>query len=361
MPKIRVLVVDDSALIRRLLKSILESDPDIEVVGQAQDPHVARELIKQTAPDVLTLDIEMPRMDGLTFLNNLMRLRPMPVVMISSLTERGADITFDALALGAVDFVTKPKLDLASGLDTAAQEIIAKVKAAARATPRRSAPPSAGTPVVRPPVATGFRTTDRLIAIGASTGGTEAIREVLMLFPPDAPGTVIAQHIPPGYSKAFAQRLDKTCAVSVVHAEDGQRILPGHAYVAPGGLHLRVERRGAQWVCSVRDGEAINQHKPSVDALFHSVAESAGFNAVGAILTGMGSDGAKGLKAMRDAGAFTMAQDEQSSVVWGMPGSAVRLDAVDLVLPLDRVANQLIAKALEPPAQSVTGGTQNER
>jgi two-component system chemotaxis response regulator CheB len=344
MPKIRVLVVDDSALVRRLLKTILENDPDLEVVAQAPNPNVARELIKRTNPDVITLDIEMPEMDGLTFLSNLMRLRPTPVVMISSLTDRGAQITFDALALGAVDFVSKPKLDMASGLEEAALEIVAKVKAAARVTPR---PATANASTVRPPpVAAGFRTTDRLIAIGASTGGTEAIREVLMQFPPDAPGTVIVQHIPPGYSRAFADRLNRNCALGVMQAEDGQRVLPGHAYVAPGGLHLRVERRGAQWICRVEDGPAVNQHKPSVDILFESVARSAGINAVGAILTGMGADGAKGLKAMRGAGAYTIAQDEASSVVWGMPGSAVRLNAVDLVLPLDRVAGQLINKAL---------------
>ena len=344
MSKIKVVTVDDSALVRRLLKAILESDPDIQVVGQAPNPLVARELIKQTNPDVLTLDVEMPQMDGLTFLSNLMRLRPMPVVMISSLTDRGAEVTLEALALGAVDFITKPKLDLAAGLDEAAAEIISKVRTAARVTPRRPAT-AAEAPRVAPPVPGRFKTTDRLIAIGASTGGTEAIRDVLRLFPPDAPGTVITQHIPPGYSKAFAQRLDKDCSLRVLQAEEGQRILPGHAYVAPGGLHLRVQRYGAYWVCRLGDDAPINQHKPSVDALFESVAESAGLNAVGVILTGMGSDGARGLKALRDAGAWTAAQDEATSVVWGMPGSAVRLGAAGVVLPLEGVAAGVLAAA----------------
>lgn len=349
MPKIRVAIIDDSALVRRLLTDILESDPNIEVVAKAPNPLEARELIKMTNPDVLTLDVEMPRMDGRTFLRNLMRLRPMPVVMVSSLTERGAEITLEALALGAIDFVAKPKLDLAAGLDELAREIIDKVKCAARTTVRplagsTSAASAASSPK-RTSVATGFRTTDRLIAIGASTGGTEAIREILNEFPPDAPGTVVAQHLPPGYSRAFADRLNKTCAGRVLQAEDGQRILPGHVYIAPGGLHLRVERKGAYWICSVQDGPAINQHKPSVDALFESVARSAGINAVGAILTGMGHDGAQGLKTMHDGGAPTVAQDEASSVVWGMPGSAVRLGAADTILPLPQIAQRLLALA----------------
>lgn len=345
MKKIRVAIVDDSALVRNVLRAILESDPGLEVVAQAPNPVIARELIKQTHPDVLTLDVEMPGMDGITFLGNLMRLRPMPVVMISSLTERGAEVTLDALALGAVDFVAKPKLDVAAGLDDAAREIIAKVKAASRVVPRQPMG-RAATPAPAASQATGrFKTTDRLIAIGASTGGTEAIRDVLRHFPPDAPGTVIAQHIPAGFSKTFANRLDKDCALRVMEAEDRQRILPGHAFVAPGGLHLRVEKHGAHWICRLDNGPLINQHRPSVDALFESVAASAGRNAVGVILTGMGSDGAKGLKMLRDAGAWTAAQDEATSVVWGMPGSAVRLGAASTVLPLDRIAAGTLAAA----------------
>ncbi len=345
MAQTKVLIIDDSALVRRLLKTILEEDPSLTVVAQAPNPLVARELIKQTNPDVLTLDVEMPGMDGITFLENLMRLRPMPVVMISSLTERGAQLTMDALALGAVDFVAKPKLDLAEGLEELAREIVHKVKAAARSKPRQLGQRNGAT-VARPASAAGqFKTTDRLIAIGASTGGTEAIREVLLRFPPDAPGTVIAQHIPPGFSKPFAARLNRDCAVRVLEAEEGQRILSGHAYIAPGGKHLRVERHGAHWICRLDDGVAVNQHKPSVDVLFESVADSARGNAVGLILTGMGHDGALGLKRMREAGAWTAAQDEATSVVWGMPGSAVRCGAAVAVLPLDRLAESVLGAA----------------
>ncbi len=337
--KIKVLTVDDSALVRRMLREILEADPDIIVVGQAGDPIVARTMIKDLSPDVLTLDIEMPKMDGLTFLGHLMRLRPMPVVMVSSLTERGAHVTMEALALGALDFVPKPRLDVARGLEDAAHDIVAKVKAAARAGERGLAPRGAQPVATRPaPRALGFRTTDKLVAIGASTGGVEAIHEVLAAFPPDAPGTVIAQHMPAGFSAAFAARLDRNCAVRVLHAEDNARILPGHVYVAPGGWHLRVVRHGAHWICRVTEDAPVNLFRPSVDVLFSSVAASCGLNAVGVLLTGMGSDGAQGLKQMREAGARTIAQDEATSVVWGMPGSAVRLGAASSVLPLGRIA-----------------------
>lgn len=348
MPRIKVLIVDDSAVVRRMLTEILQSQSDIEVVGEAPDPYVAREQIKRLNPDVVTLDVEMPRMDGLTFLSNLMRLRPMPVVMISSLTEQGAGVTLDALALGAVDFVAKPKMDLVHGLDSAAAEIVEKVKMAARARVQPIPPTSGLAPspaLAAAALGRSFQTTDQLIALGASTGGTEAIREVLTRFPADAPGTVIAQHIPPAYSRAFAQRLDNSCAVRVIHAEEGQRILPGHAYVAPGGLHLAVRRSGAHWLCRLDDGEPVNRHKPSVDVLFESVARAAGANAVGVLLTGMGDDGARGLKLMRDAGAFTLAQDEATSVVWGMPGSAVKLGAAVAVMPLDGLADCLLREA----------------
>jgi two-component system, chemotaxis family, protein-glutamate methylesterase/glutaminase len=337
---IRVLIVDDSALVRQLLREILDGDPGIEVVGVAADPYIAREKIKQLDPDVLTLDVEMPRMDGLSFLENLMRLRPMPVVMVSSLTEKGADITFAALELGAIDFVTKPKLEIERGLRDYADELIEKVKAAARARiacARRHRPPPLPGPI------TGrYRTTDRLIALGASTGGTEAIRAVLQQFPPNSPALVIAQHIPGGFSRAFAERLDRESALTVFEASDGQPITPGHAYVAPGGFHLRVERSGARWLCRVSEDEPVNRHRPSVDVLFHSVAQAAGRNAVAGILTGMGEDGARGMLALRDAGAYTLAQDEASSVVWGMPGSAVKLGAVIDVVPLEQIAGHLL-------------------
>ncbi len=342
MSRIRVLIVDDSALIRKLLTELLSSDPSLEVVGTAPDPYVAREKIKQLQPDVLTLDVEMPRMDGLTFLRNLMRLRPMPVVMISTLTEKGAEVTLQALALGAVDFVAKPKLDVSQTIEEYREEIIDKVKAAAKARVQQL---SAGQATARPLVlgaGVALRTTNQVIAFGASTGGTEAIRDVLSMMPADSPPIVIVQHIPELFSSSFAARLDSACAVHVTEAKDGQTLLPGHAVVAPGGRHLEVFRDGARYACRVFAGERVNRHIPSVDVLFHSVADHVGSNAIGIMLTGMGNDGAQGMLAMRDAGAYTLAQDEKSSVVWGMPGSAVRLGAVDEVLSLQKIAPRLM-------------------
>src|SRR5262249_28999118 len=336
--RIRVLIVDDSALVRSLLTDILRADPGIEVVGAASDAHVAREKIKQLNPDVLTLDVEMPKMDGITFLKNLMRLRPMPVVMVSSLTERGADVTLDALAIGAVDYLSKPKLDLAPTLKDYSEELIEKIKVAARASVRALDSIRASTIAVRPKFGTDavlpkngsarqLRTTERIIAIGASTGGTEAIKEVLTKLPPDTPGVVIAQHIPKAFSTPFAKRMNDCCQVTVYEAEDGQQLLAGHPSIAPGDRHLMVVRDGARYVCRLDDGVPVNRHKPSVDVLFRSVAQNAGRNAIGVILTGMGKDGARGLKEMLDAGSQTIAQDEATSVVWGMPGEAVSLGA----------------------------------
>ena len=351
---IRVLIVDDSALVRQLLTELLGRDPDIEVVGAAADPFVAREKIRSLSPDVLTLDVEMPKMDGITFLSNLMRLRPMPVVMVSSLTEQGAEVTLEALELGAVDFVTKPKMDLSATLDGYAVEIIAKVKmaASARVRPleRRSAnieitPKHSADVILAQGARKIFRTTDRIIAIGASTGGTEAIKEVLMGLPPDAPGIVIAQHIPEAFSGPFAERMNRSCAMTVCEANDGQQIVTGHVYIAPGSHHLQVERNGARYICRLSDGPPVNRHRPSVDVLFRSVAQNAGVNAIGAILTGMGADGAQGLLEMREAGAPTIAQDERSSVVWGMPGEAVKCGAAELVLGLDDIAGRLMSLA----------------
>ncbi|WP_447939745.1 protein-glutamate methylesterase/protein-glutamine glutaminase [Pseudoxanthomonas mexicana] len=342
----RVLIVDDSAVVRQILTEILSRDPGIEVVGAAADPLLARDKIKRLNPDVMTLDVEMPRMDGLAFLENVMRLRPMPVVMISSLTERGADTTLQALALGAVDFVSKPKLDVASGLQAYGEEIIAKVKAASKARVRplaRTSAPRVDLDATRPPPpALRFRTTDRLIAIGASAGGTEALRVVLEQMPADAPAIVLTQHIPAGFSRAFAERLDRHSAMAVREASDGEAILPGHAYLPPGGQHMRVIRDGARWRCRIDDGPAVNRHKPAVDVLFRSVAQSAAGNAVGAILTGMGDDGARGLLEMSQAGAPTLVQDEASSVVWGMPGAAMRLGAAKEAVPLERIAQRLL-------------------
>lgn len=353
--KIKVLVVDDSALMRRLLVEFLTSDPGIEVVGSAPDPIIARDKIKQLNPDVLTLDVEMPRMDGLTFLENLMRLRPMPVVMVSSLTERGAETTLQALELGAVDFVTKPKIDLEAGIRQYADELIAKIKSASKARVRGinrmggAAAPAA----VRPPAPRRMlRTTEKIIAIGSSTGGTEAIKDVLLGMPADAPAIVIAQHIPAAFSGPFAQRMDRTGQMRVCEAHNGQQIVPGHVYIAPGDWHLRVVRDGARYVCKLDQSAPVNRHRPSCDVLLKSVAENAGVNAVGAILTGMGDDGARGLLAMREAGCRTLVQDEASSVVWGMPGAAHKMGAAEQVLPLSRIADALLDLCAGSPARS---------
>jgi len=345
--RIRVLVIDDSAYVRQILTEILRADPGIEVVGCASDAHVAREMVRRLNPDVLTLDIEMPRMDGLTFLRNLMRLRPMPVVMVSSLTERGAEVTLDALALGAVDFLPKPHTDLDATLREYAAELVSKVKAAARAgvrsIPAATAParPTATSEASRGTLP--ISTSNIILAIGASTGGTEAIRELLSGLPADAPGTVITQHIPKAFSTAFARRLNENCALRVQEAEEGQQILPGHAYVAPGDRHLRIERSGARYLCRLDNGPAVHHLRPSVDVLFQSVAAAAGARSIGVLLTGMGRDGAQGLLAMRNGGSQTIAQDEASSVVWGMPGEAVALGAAQLVLPLSAMAVRLTA------------------
>lgn len=358
----KVLIVDDSAVVRQLLTEILDGDPDIEVVGTAADPYLARDKIKRLNPDVLTLDVEMPRMDGLMFLHNLMRLHPIPVVMISSLTQRGADTTLQALALGAVDFVSKPTLDVQRGLRAFAEEITGKVKMAARARVRVPDRAPAANPAPAGVALAGagnggsdaiaalasrsrFRTTDRLIALGASAGGTEALRVVLEAMPADAPAVVITQHLPGSFSAAFAERLDRHSAMAVREASDGEAILPGHAYIPKGGLHLRVVGDGARWRCKLDDGPPVNRHKPAVDVLFHSVAQTVGANAIGAILTGMGDDGARGLLAMRQAGARTLIQDEASSVVWGMPGAAHKLGAAEEVLPLQRIAERLLSLA----------------
>jgi len=349
--KIRVLVVDDSAVMRQLLTEILGSDPGIQVVGTAPDPYIAREKIKLLNPDVLTLDVEMPRMDGLAFLRNLMRLRPMPVVMCSSLTQQGANVALDALSLGAVDFVAKPAIDVVHGIKEAAHEIISKVKTAAHAqvrplvdAPSLSVADRHDADVVLPKrrAPTKFATTDRIVAIGASTGGTEAIREVLAHLPSDIPAIVIAQHIPKAFSGAFAVRMNASSALNVCEARDGQPILAGHAYIAPGDQHLLVVRDGARYQCRLSDGDLVNRHRPSVDVLFRSVAQSAGPNSVGVMLTGMGRDGAEGLKEMREAGASTIAQDESTSVVWGMPGAAWQIGAVQSLHALQHIAGQIL-------------------
>jgi two-component system chemotaxis response regulator CheB len=348
--RIKVLIVDDSALVRRMLTEMLSSDPSIMVLGAAHDAYDAREKIKALNPDVLTLDVEMPRMDGLTFLRNLMRLRPMPVIMVSSLTDRGAEVTLDALSIGAFDYLSKPKIDLAATLGDYKEELIAKVKAAASArlrSPSASAAATADVVLAKRAPQRQLRTTERIIAIGASTGGTEAIKDVLIHLPPDTPGIVITQHIPKLFSGAFARRMDSVCQLSVCEAEDRQQVLRGHAYIAPGDKHLRLVRDGARYVCRLDEGPPVNRHKPSVDVLFRSVAQEAGRNAIGVILTGMGKDGAVGLKEMRDAGSRTIAQDEATSIVWGMPGEAVAVGAAADVLPLGEIYSRVLALADE--------------
>ncbi|MEY4641172.1 MAG: chemotaxis response regulator protein-glutamate methylesterase of group 1 operon [Pseudomonadota bacterium] len=360
--RIKVLIIDDSAVVRTMLTNMLGDDPGIEVVGTAIDAYMARDKIKKLNPDVLTLDVEMPKMDGITFLSNLMRLHPMPVLMVSTLTEKGARITMDALAYGAVDFVCKPKIDISHTFLDYAEELREKVKMVARARVRQyvekpaavlrngtNGPSGPNVKYSVDEVIPGaiaprkhFRTTDKLIAIGASTGGTEAIREVLEQFPLDTPGIVVAQHIPVSFSKAFAERVNQHCAIKVKEADDGDPILPGHAYIAPGNRHLMVVRDGARWRCRLSDDVPVNRHKPSVDVLFRSVAHAAGPNSIGVILTGMGKDGAQGLKDMADTGAYTIAQDEASSVVWGMPGAAVEIGASKEVLPLDRISERVL-------------------
>jgi two-component system, chemotaxis family, protein-glutamate methylesterase/glutaminase len=347
---VRVLVVDDSALMRELIGAILSSDPEIEVVGTVSDPYAAREKIKQLNPDVLTLDIEMPRMDGLTFLDKIMTLRPMPVVMVSSLTQEGAEATLRALEGGAVDFVAKPAVNLQAGLKEKRDEIILKVKTAARArvqrriqTVAKDATPRRGT----------YSSTEKIVAIGASTGGVEAVNQVFMSMPADGPAILLTLHMPENFTASFARRLNAACAMSVAEARDGDRLLPGHAYVAPGNTHLRLGRSGANYVCVVKGHERVSGHCPSVDVLFHSTAEAAGKNAIGVILTGMGKDGAEGLLAMRRAGASTLGQDEGSCVVYGMPKAAFDRGAVEAEAPLHRIAEEILGRCSVSGARNI--------
>jgi len=359
MAKITVLVVDDSALVRKLLSEVLNSDPDIEVIGTAIDPYQAREKIKKLKPDVLTLDVEMPRMDGVTFLRNIMRLHPMPVVMVSTLTEQGAQVTLESLELGAVDFVSKPKVDLSNTLVDYRDEIIEKVKIAATVNvnalgrehhtlpeiPEKLTADAVLSKRAPTSIPSHLKTTDKIIAMGSSTGGTEAIKDVLTRLPENCPGVVIAQHIPGSFSGPFAARVNGLSVIEVCEAEDGQQILPGHAYIAPGDKHLIVERSGARFYCKLNDGPVVNRHKPSVDVLFRSVAQNVGANAVGVMLTGMGDDGAKGMLEMKEAGAFNFVQDEKSCVVWGMPMQAIKNGAAELEVPLSKIAEKLMKLA----------------
>ena len=359
--KIRVIVVDDSALVRSLLSEIINRQGDMECIGTASDPLIAREMIRELNPDVITLDVEMPRMDGIDFLGRLMRLRPMPVVMISTLTERGAEVTMRALELGAVDFVAKPRVGLASGLNELASQIVDKIRVAAVAQVRRlpaAAAASAGASThgqgaggsraapaaPAAPTLLGRLSTEKIICIGASTGGTEAIREVLVHLPADAPAIVITQHMPPGFTTSFAARLNSLCQITVKEAVHGERILPGHAYIAPGGRQFSLARSGANYVAVVDDGPPVNRHKPSVEVLFKSAAAIVGRNAFGIMLTGMGADGAAAMREMKDAGSYNYVQDEASCIVFGMPREAIAHGAADEVLPLTQIASALLAR-----------------
>ncbi len=364
MNKIKVLVVDDSAVVRQVAREVLAAQPDIEVIGVAQDPLFAMEAMKRIWPDVIVLDIEMPRMDGLTFLRKIMAERPTPVVICSTLTERGAQTTMEALAAGAVSIITKPRMGLKQFMIDASVDMAAAIKAAAAANVRRLvAAPVAGAAANGPagPAAAAIpsptekaamvaaaaqamsTTTDKVIAIGTSTGGTQALETVLTRLPITTTGIVVVQHMPEKFTAMFAQRLNGLCEMQVSEARSGDRVLPGRVLIAPGGQHMKLKRSGAQYIVEVADGPLVNRHKPSVDVLFRSVAQVAGRNALGIIMTGMGDDGARGLKEMRDAGAHTVAEDESSCVVFGMPKEAIRLGAAEKVVPLPQIHAQIIA------------------
>ena len=344
---IKVLVIDDSALIRKILTHILSSDENIVVVGAARDPLEAREMIKQLHPDVLTLDVEMPRMDGLSFLEKLMSLRPMPVIMVSTRTERGAETTFRALELGAVDFVAKPTTGLGTGLDALRDEIVAKIKAAANVRPKafRQARQKQRTSI---PKSTEYQSGRLVVAIGASTGGVVALQQIIQGLSAPCPGILITQHMPPGYTSRLAHRLNNLGTLQVAEASDGLAVLPGHAYIAPGGVHLELGKRSGNYVCRLNDGPSVSGHKPSVDILFESVAVHAGDAALGVILTGMGRDGADGLLKVRNAGGRTFGQDEQSCVVYGMPKAARMIGAVCVERPVDRLASEIMKACTAP-------------
>ncbi|MCF6253260.1 MAG: chemotaxis response regulator protein-glutamate methylesterase [Thiomicrorhabdus sp.] len=339
-----------------MLEEMLSADPDIDVVGTAFDPFDAREKIKALHPDVLTLDVEMPKMDGVTFLKNLMRLHPMPVVMVSTLTEKGADVTFEAMDLGAVDFVTKPKINLVNTFEAYTQEICRKIKTASKVSKvslerqynryiaNLNAPPVLAKATLSSVNATrtSITASNKVIALGASTGGTEAIKEVLMRLPASTPAIVITQHIPATFSLPFAKRMNTVSEMTVYHAKNGQPILAGNVYIAPGDKHLMVVKEAGGYVCRLNDGPPVNRHKPAVDVMFRSVTDAVGSNAICVLLTGMGADGAVGMKEMQAKRAPTIAQDENSSVVWGMPGEAVKLGAADYVLSLNDIPQKIL-------------------
>jgi two-component system chemotaxis response regulator CheB len=356
MDKVKVMVVDDSALVRQTLIGVLESDPNIEVVASAADPFVAVEKLKKVIPDVITLDVEMPKMDGLTFLKKIMTQHPIPVVIISTLAEKDSDTALQAYAFGAIDVIEKPKVNTRDEIERSRIELCEKIKVAAGAKLQKKeiadvnqkgyVPPklSADAVLEKSNVRSMVRTTESVIAVGASTGGTEALKTFLSGFPADCPGMVIVQHMPEQFTKQFAKRLDEICKVTVKEAENGDKVLRGQALIAPGGKHMMLKRSGAVYFVEVVEGPLVNRHRPSVDVLFRSAARYAGKNALGVILTGMGDDGAKGMLEMKDAGAYTIAQDEASCVVFGMPKEAIRLNGVEKILPLTEISKHTLQK-----------------
>ena len=353
MPKVRVLVIDDSASVRQTLVDVLSADPQIEVMGVASDPFVAARRIAEDVPDVITLDVEMPRMDGITFLRKLMSQRPIPVVMCSSLTEAGSETLMQALEAGAVDIILKPRIGAADHLAESGDRIRDVVKAAARArvgarrpTARTLDPGTKLTADAMLPPPSGAamaRTTEMVACLGASTGGTEALREVLQALPANAPGIVIVQHMPAGFTAAFSKRLNSLCEVEVKEAQHGDPVLRGHVLIAPGDKHMLLERQGARYQVAIKDGPPVSRHRPSVDVLFRSAARAAGRNAMGVIMTGMGDDGARGLREMKEAGAVTVAQDEASSIVFGMPKEAIARGAAQKIMALEHIAREIMA------------------
>ncbi|MEG0278751.1 MAG: chemotaxis response regulator protein-glutamate methylesterase [Morganella sp. (in: enterobacteria)] len=349
MKKIKVLCVDDSALMRQLMREIINSHPDMTVVDVAPDPYVARDLIKQHEPDVVTLDVEMPRMDGIDFLEKLMRLHPVPVVMVSTLTSKGSEVTLKALELGAVDFVTKPQIGIRETMMSYRDLIGEKIRAAAMSkvtrgsrTPRQEKTAAAPAVVSKP--LSSYVCHNRIIAVGASTGGTEAIRQFLEMLPPECPPVVITQHMPAGFTRSFAERLNKLCALTVKEAEHGDQLLKGHAYIAPGDAHMLIADKGHGYQVVLQQTPPVNRHRPSVDVLFDSVAESAGRKCIAVLLTGMGMDGARGMLNLHQKGAVTYAQDERSCVVFGMPRAAIELDAVDEIRDLVKIAPSVLER-----------------
>ncbi len=350
MARIKVLIIDDSAVVRQTLTEILSSDPQIEVVGSAADPYIAVERLKEIVPDVITLDVEMPRMDGITFLKKLMSQHPIPVVMCSTLTEEGSQTAFKALEYGAVDIIQKPKMGIKQFIEESKILICDAVKAAAltkrkkiSATPFHVAPKLTADVVLSRGVNKSMiQTTEKVVAVGASTGGTEALKAFLEVLPEDAPGMVIVQHMPENFTRAFANRLNSTCRVTVKEAENDDTVIRGRVLIAPGNKHTLLKRSGARYYVEVKEGPLVSRHRPSVDVLFRSTARYAGKNAIGVIMTGMGDDGAKGMLEMKEAGAYNIAQDESSCVVFGMPKEAIKLGGVDRVLPLAMIAKEII-------------------